>query len=221
VFEGIRCYEAATALGDLPARGARRSAVRSAHVLDMPMPFTREAIAQACIETVRANGCGVLHPSDRVHGRRRDGLAARPRPASRSRRGRGAYLGDEGMQNGRAREDELVRALPSEHADDEGEGGRALRQLDPRGARSARRSATTRRCCSTSTATSSEASGENIFIVRDGVVKTTPLPTVLGGITRRRVLTLLADLDPTREERFTRDEVYLADEAFFTGTAAR
>jgi branched-chain amino acid aminotransferase len=67
----------------------------------------------------------------------------------------------------------------------------------------------------------SEASGENIFIVSDGVVKTTPLPTVLGGITRQAVLKLLADLGvPAREERFTRDEVYLADEAFFTGTAA-
>ena len=67
----------------------------------------------------------------------------------------------------------------------------------------------------------SEASGENIFIVSEGTVKTTPLPTVLGGITRHAVLRLLADLGlPTREERFTRDEVYLADEAFFTGTAA-
>ncbi len=67
----------------------------------------------------------------------------------------------------------------------------------------------------------SEASGENVFVVSEGTVKTTPLPTVLGGITRHAVLRLLADLGlPTREERFTRDEVYLADEAFFTGTAA-
>src|SRR5207249_1145942 len=67
----------------------------------------------------------------------------------------------------------------------------------------------------------SEASGENVFIVADGVVKTTPLPTILGGITRDVILRVLADLAvPVREERFTRDEVYLADEAFFTGTAA-
>src|SRR5262249_40013491 len=51
-------------------------------------------------------------------------------------------------------------------------------------------------------------------------VRTTPRPTVLSGITRASVLALLADLGiPAREERFTRDEVYLADEAFFTGTA--
>src|SRR5437016_1618397 len=67
----------------------------------------------------------------------------------------------------------------------------------------------------------SEASGENVFMVAGGVAKTTPLPTVLGGITRDAVLRLLAELGiPCREERFTRDEVYLADEAFFTGTAA-
>ncbi|TMA39233.1 MAG: branched chain amino acid aminotransferase, partial [Deltaproteobacteria bacterium] len=67
----------------------------------------------------------------------------------------------------------------------------------------------------------SEASGENVFIVAGGVAKTTPLPTVLGGITRDAVLRLLDELGiPCREERFTRDEVYLADEAFFTGTAA-
>jgi branched-chain amino acid aminotransferase len=65
-----------------------------------------------------------------------------------------------------------------------------------------------------------EASGENLFVVSKGVVRTTSLPTVLAGITRDTVLTLLGDLGiPTREERFTRDEVYLADEAFFTGTA--
>jgi branched-chain amino acid aminotransferase len=52
-------------------------------------------------------------------------------------------------------------------------------------------------------------------------VKTTSLPTVLEGVTRDAVLTMLRDMQiPCREERFTRDEVYLADEAFFTGTAA-
>jgi branched-chain amino acid aminotransferase len=56
--------------------------------------------------------------------------------------------------------------------------------------------------------------------VSKGIVRTTSLPTVLAGITRASVLTMLADLGiPTREERFTREEIYLADEAFFTGTA--
>jgi branched-chain amino acid aminotransferase len=66
-----------------------------------------------------------------------------------------------------------------------------------------------------------ECSGENLFIVRDGQVKTTPLTSVLNGITRDTALTFArADGVPVREERFTRDEAYLADEVFMTGTAA-
>ena len=67
----------------------------------------------------------------------------------------------------------------------------------------------------------SEATGENIFIVRDGLIKTTPWTSILGGITRDSVIRLARDLRYTVEEQqFTRDEFYIADEAFFTGTAA-
>jgi branched-chain amino acid aminotransferase len=67
----------------------------------------------------------------------------------------------------------------------------------------------------------SEASGENIFIVRDRKVKTTPLTSILPGITRDSILSLARDKGyEVIEERFTRDELYTADEAFFTGTAA-
>ena len=67
----------------------------------------------------------------------------------------------------------------------------------------------------------SEATGENIFIVRDGIIKTTPLTSILGGITRQSIMALARDLGYTVEEQqFTRDEFYIADEAFFTGTAA-
>jgi branched-chain amino acid aminotransferase len=67
----------------------------------------------------------------------------------------------------------------------------------------------------------SEGSGENIFIIRNGIVKTTPLTSILEGITRDSIVTIAQDLGyKTEERRFTRDEVYIADEAFFTGTAA-
>src|SRR5207253_6092422 len=67
----------------------------------------------------------------------------------------------------------------------------------------------------------SEASGENIFIVRDRKIKTTPLTSILPGITRDSIITLARDKGyELVEERFTRDELYIADEAFFTGTAA-
>ena len=66
-----------------------------------------------------------------------------------------------------------------------------------------------------------EDSGENIFIVRDGQVLTPDLTSALEGITRDSIVHFIHELDlPFREKRITRDEVYVADEAFFTGTAA-
>jgi branched-chain amino acid aminotransferase len=67
----------------------------------------------------------------------------------------------------------------------------------------------------------SEASGENVFMVRKGKIKTTPLTSILPGITRYAVMQLATDIGyEVKEERFTRDELYIADEVFFTGTAA-
>jgi branched-chain amino acid aminotransferase len=66
-----------------------------------------------------------------------------------------------------------------------------------------------------------EGSGENLFIAKRGIVKTPPLTSALSGITRDTVMRLLADAGvAVVEQFFTRDEVYIADEAFFTGTAA-
>jgi branched-chain amino acid aminotransferase len=66
-----------------------------------------------------------------------------------------------------------------------------------------------------------EGCGENLFIVRNGRVKTPPIATVLEGITRSTAIDLLRGSgQEVVEERFTRDEVYIADEAFFTGSAA-
>jgi branched-chain amino acid aminotransferase len=66
-----------------------------------------------------------------------------------------------------------------------------------------------------------EGSGENVFLVREGVVYTPDLTSALDGITRKTVISLCGELGiPVVEKRITRDEVYVADEAFFTGTAA-
>jgi branched-chain amino acid aminotransferase len=66
-----------------------------------------------------------------------------------------------------------------------------------------------------------EGSGENVFLVEDGVLHTPELTSCLNGITRNTILQLAAEMDvEVRERRITRDEVYIADEAFFTGTAA-
>jgi branched-chain amino acid aminotransferase len=66
-----------------------------------------------------------------------------------------------------------------------------------------------------------EGTGENVFMVSKGVLKTTPLTSILDGITRNSILELArAKQIPVVEERFTRDALYVADEIFFTGTAA-
>ena len=66
-----------------------------------------------------------------------------------------------------------------------------------------------------------EGSGENVFIVRKGLIKTPPLTSILEGITRDAVMQIATDRGLRLvEDRFTRDELYIADEAFFTGTAA-
>ena len=66
-----------------------------------------------------------------------------------------------------------------------------------------------------------EGTGENIFIVKKEVLKTTPLTSILEGITRDAIMTLARERNiPVVEERFTRDAMYVADEVFLTGTAA-
>src|SRR5205823_2797593 len=67
----------------------------------------------------------------------------------------------------------------------------------------------------------SEGTGENIFLVRNGILKTTPLTSILEGITRNSIMQLARERGiAVVEERFTRDELYIADEVFMTGTAA-
>src|SRR5579871_3618096 len=212
VFEGIRCYEGhdgRPAIFRLPQHVDRLYG--SAHVLDLPMPVERAQLAEACCEVVRANrlrACYIRPIAFMGDGEM--GLAARP--ATRVAVAAwpwGAYLGDEGLKHGiRLKTSSFMRFHPNTLLTKAKACGHYVNSIIAnREVRAAGYDA--------------EASGENIFIVAGGHVKTTPLPTVLGGVTRQAVLELCADLGiPAREERFTRDEVYLADEAFFTGTAA-
>ena len=223
VFEGIRCYECHDGRSAIfRLREHVERLFGSAHVLDLPMPFPRQKILDACLETVRANKLRecYLRPIAFM-GDGEMGLAARP--ATRVAIAAwpwGAYLGDEGMQRGiRVKTSSFQRFHPNTLLTKAKATGHYVNSI--LAAREARTAGYDEALLLDVDGYVSEASGENIFIVTDGVVKTTPLPTVLAGITRQAVLKMLADLGiPAREERFTRDEVYLADEAFFTGTAA-
>ena len=223
VFEGIRCYQCHD--GRSAVFRLREHIDRlygSAHVLELAMPYPRERLVEACLETVRANRLRECYLRPIVFmGDGEMGLAARP--ATRVAVAAwpwGAYLGDEGMKNGiRVKTSSFARFHPNTLLTKSKATGHYVNSI--LASREARTAGYDEALLLDVDGYVSEASGENIFIVSEGTVKTTPLPTVLGGITRHAVLRLLADLGlPTREERFTRDEVYLADEAFFTGTAA-
>jgi branched-chain amino acid aminotransferase len=222
VFEGIRCYEGhdgRSAIFRLAEHVDRLFG--SAHVLDLPMPFTPDAIARACIDTVRANQMTACYIRPLAFmGDGEMGLAARPPTrVAIAVWPWGAYLGDDGLRKGvRLKTSSFARIHPNTLLTKAKVVGHYVNSM--LAAREARGLGYDESLMLDVDGYVSEASGENIFIVSKGVVRTTALPTVLAGITRQSVLTLLADLGiPTREERFTRDEVYLADEAFFTGTA--
>jgi branched-chain amino acid aminotransferase len=180
-----------------------------------------EVVSYLGIDTVRANALKACYIRPLAFmGDGEMGLAARP--ATRVAIAVwpwGAYLGEEGLERGiRAKVSSYARHHPNVSMTKSKTCGDYVNSI--LAAREARGLGYDESLMLDVDGYVSEASGENIFIVSKGVVRTTSLPTVLAGITRQSVLALLADLGiPAREERFTRDEVYLADEAFFTGTA--
>jgi len=223
VFEGIRCYECHDGRSAIfRLREHIDRLYGSAHILDLPIPYPRDAIMTACVETVRANRLRECYIRPLVFmGDGEMGLAAQPPTrVAIAAWPWGAYLGDEGMRNGiRVKTSSFARFHPNTLLTKSKAVGHYVNSI--LASREARSAGYDEALLLDVDGYVSEASGENIFIVADGVVKTTPLPTVLSGITRHAILRVLADMGtPVREERFTRDEIYLADEAFFTGTAA-
>jgi branched-chain amino acid aminotransferase len=223
VFEGIRCYathDGRSAIFRLDEHVERFFG--SAHVLQVAMPYDRGQIAEACRDTVRANGlteCYIRPIAFLADGEM--GLASQPPTrVAVAVWPWGAYLGDDGIRNGvRLKTSSFQRFHPNTLLTKAKAIGHYVNSI--LAAREARDAGYDEALMLDVDGYVSEASGENVFIVQRGVVKTTPLPTVLAGITRDAVLTMLRDEGiEVREERFTRDEVYLADEAFFTGTAA-
>ena len=222
VFEGIRCYECHD--GRSAVFRLREHVDRlygSAHVLQLPIPYPRETILDACLEIIRTNQLRECYIRPLAFmGDGAMGLAAEPPTrVAIAAWPWGAYLGDEGAKRGvRVKTSSFQRFHPNTLLTKSKAVGHYVNSI--MAAREARAAGYDEALLLDVDGYVSEASGENVFLVADGIVKTTPLPTVLGGITRQSVMKLCADLGiPVREERFTRDELYLADEAFFTGTA--
>lgn len=224
VFEGVRCYAGAdghSAIFRLREHTERLFA--SAHIVGIRIPFSQEEINVACIETVRVNRLRECYIRPIVFlGEGEMGLAAVTNPVRVAVIAWpwGSYLGEEGVRNGiRVKTSSFQRFHVNTMMTKGKVVGHYVNSI--LASIEARRSGYDEALMLDTDGFVAECSGENIFVVRNGVVKTSPLTSVLPGITRDAALTLLRDrgMAPV-EDRFTRDEIYIADEAFLTGTAA-
>lgn len=223
VFEGVRAYK--TSRGAAIFRLAEHTdrLFNSAHILGMPMPWDRATLNQAQRDVVRENGLesGYIRPmcfyGSEGMGLRADNLKVHCVVAAWPW---GAYLGEDNMKNGiRIRVSSFTRHHVNTtmcRAKSNGSYMNSMMALQE-----ALRDGYDEALLLDASGFVMEGSGENIFIVRDGVLYTPDLTSALDGITRRTVMTLCDEIGlKVVEKRITRDEVYIADEAFFTGTAA-
>jgi len=224
VFEGIRCYKGdeGTAIFRLEEHTERL--FRSAKVVQMTIPFSHKEVSDAIVETVRVNKLeeGYIRPLAYI-GYGEMGLYAKDAEIQLSIAvwPWGTYLGEEGLRNGIR---VTVSSFTRHHVNisltrAKVSGYYVNSQLAKREAKEA---GFDEAVLLDTDGFIAEGPGENIFIVRKGVLKTTPMSSsILEGITRETILQLAEEHNiKIREERFTRDDLYLADEAFFTGTAA-
>jgi len=224
VFEGIRCYrtdDGRSAVFRL-AEHVRRL-FESAHINLMELPFSEDRVCEAIGETLRANGLaeGYIRPLVYI-GAGVMGLnpADNPIHVAVVAWPWGKYLGEEGMERGiRAR----VSSFARHHVNAKMTKGKTCGDYvnSILAKREALLDGYDEAILLDSQGLVAEASGENVFAVRRGELLTPPLPTVLEGITRASIVELARDKGiPVREAGLTRDELYLADEVFLTGTAA-
>jgi len=224
VFEGIRCYrtdDGRSAVFRLPEHVRRL--FESAHINLMSIPFSREVVTQAVLDSLRANGLaeGYIRPlafiGDGVMGLNPADNAVRVAVIAWAW---GKYLGEEGMERGiRCR----VSSFTRHHVNAKMQKGKTCGDYvnSILAKREALLDGYDEAILLDVTGLVAEASGENLFVVRDGEIKTPPLANVLEGITRASVMEIARDKGMTViEAPVTRDELYVADEVFLTGTAA-
>ena len=224
VFEGVRAYETADQGACIfRLREHTDRLFRSAKILQMDMPFDKDTLNEAQREVVRVNNLkeGYLRPmcflGSEGMGLRADNLkthvmvAAWPWPS---------YMDPEARDRGiRVRTSSYTRHHVNITMCKAKANGNyinsilALREALDAGCEEA--------LLLDNEGYVAEGSGENVFLVRDGTIYTPELTSCLEGITRDSIFRIAADLGyQVKERRITRDEVYIADEAFFTGTAA-
>ncbi|MDX1386999.1 MAG: branched-chain amino acid transaminase [bacterium] len=223
-FEGIRCYQCEDGRSAIfRLREHIDRLYDSCHILMMDIPFPKEEVLEACKEIFRVNHLkeGYLRPIAFL-GDGEMGLYATSNPIRVAIIAWpwGTYLGDEGVKNGiRAK----VSSYTRHHVNIAMTKSKAVANylnsiLAKREAVLAGYDETVMLDVHGHVA---EASGENLFFAKKGIVYTPPTTSALQGLTRETVITLLKEEGvEVREKFFSRDELYVADECFLTGTAA-
>ncbi len=224
VFEGIRCYRADDGTSAVfRLREHVERLFHSAKIVEIAMPYTREAIETAIADTLRANRMseGYIRPLVYL-GAGAMGLLPKDNPPQVAIVvwPWGAYLGEEGLERGiRAKVSSYTRHHPNVSMTKSKTCGDYVNSILAK--REVTRMGYDEAIMLDTNGLVSECSGENLFMVRRGVLKTPPLVSVLEGITRDSVIKIARDKGiEVVETSLTRDELYCADEVFLTGTAA-
>ncbi len=223
-FEGIRAYT--TDSGKPAVFRLDKHVDRffdSAHIMLMEYPYTKEEIKNAIIHTLQKNRlkAGYIRPISFI-GYGDMGLYVETNPVHIAIAAWpwGAYLGEEGLKNGiRIKISSYVRYNVNAAMSKAKIGGHYVNSILAK--KESKLAGYDETILLDEDGYVAEGSGENVFIVKKGVLKTPPLTSILPGITRESIIQLAKEAGiPVEEIRFTRDELYLADGAFLSGTAA-
>lgn len=223
VFEGVRAYETNEGSAVFRLEDHTQRLFDSAKIMGMEMPFDQETVNQAQLEVLRANKLrsAYLRPmayyGSEGMGLRADGLSVH---LSISAWEWGAYLGAENLERGiRIKTSSFTRHHVNIAMCKAKANGQYINSM--MALREALTDGYDEALLLDNEGYVAEGSGENFFIIRKGVIYTPDLTSALEGITRHTIMSLANDLGiEVRERRITRDEVYICDEAFFSGTAA-
>lgn len=224
VFEGVRCYETVAGPAIFRLNEHTRRLCDSAKVYRIDVPFTQEELAQAQIELVRVNqlrSCYIRPIILRGYGTMGVLPFGNPTEVYLACWEWGKYLGDEALAQGvDVCVSSWTRIAPNTLPALAKAGGNYMNSQLIR--MQAHLDGYAEAIALDDSGRVSEGSGENIFVIRDGKLHTPPLgSSVLPGITRDSVVTLARDLGiPVVETPIPREMLYIADEIFFTGTAA-
>jgi branched-chain amino acid aminotransferase len=223
VFEGIRAYKTGRGTAVFRLQEHCRRLFNSAHIMRIPLPYAKEEVSSACLEVLRGNQLtsAYIRPvcfyGSEGMGLRADNLKVHVAIAAWEW---GAYLGPEGLEKGiRIKTSSYTRHHVNISMCKAKANGHYINSM--LAFQEVREHGYDEALMLDSEGYVAEGSAENIFIVKEGVIYTPDLTSALDGITRATVIELAGECGiPVREKRITRDEVYIADEAFFTGTAA-